>query len=451
MYNRPRRAECSISGMRRATLLFIALILSLTGGFHYRGVSLAIAQNSPGSEPPPAGATGANPCGPGGHFTDGPYARCDCSHPEMPCPVICWFSNSAQKVLCYPRQDIFLAPGRNPLPTCTSSNPSPQSLMNVAGCIQASSVASSTPLQGGVSEASSPVMSSDESGTPEPVSPLPGAISETGPSETGPSDASSTPDDTPVQPPAPLPPRGSPIRGVTVLGDPTFTTSVAHCFDLYLATPGELSGLTWSLQSALQTDGPNLRTITIAQSVLPGISSTHDQSAPTYNGFTRTDPANPNRSIAGPGASARIDISSNYSPATPNSILQTDEHYARPLTSDEIALAQEQYPNGVLETLDALATGFCIALIHEIGHAYDMLIGMDSTNPLGGGAIAIPNPLNPPSAGETPNSNPENYITADEERAVYWENAYRIFHQPYRLRTTYSTYPLPSGTTNLSP
>jgi hypothetical protein len=206
-----------------------------------------------------------------------------------------------------------------------------------------------------------------------------------------------------------------------------------------------------SLQSALRTDGLNVRTITIAQSVLPGISSTHDQSAPAYNGFTRTDPANPNQSIAGPGASARIDISSNFSPRTPKSILQTDEQYARALTPDQIAQAQRQYPDGVLETSDDLATGFCIALIHEIGHAYDMLIGMDSTNPLGGGAFVIPNPIDPPAPGETPNSNPEKYITSDEERAVYWENAYRIFHPPYAVRATYSTYPLPADATNLSP
>lgn len=450
MNNRPC-TECSFSGMRRARLLCIAVVLSLIGGVRYGSIPLAIAQSGPGSAPPPAGTMGMNPCGPGGHFTDGPYARCDCSHPEKPCPVICWFSNSAQQVLCYPRQDIYLAYGRNPLPTCTSSNPSPQSLLNVAGCIQPSPDASSTPLQGSASVTASSSMSPDESETSESAGPLPSAISETGPSNEG-TVPDSTPDNTPIQPPPSFTASGpSPMEGVIVLGDPTFTTSVAHCFDLYVATPGQLNLLMGSLQSALQAGGPTSQTITIAQSVLPGISSTHDQSAPAYDGFLRLDPSNPNRSMAGPGASARIDISSNYSPTTPNSILQTDEQYARMLTPDEITRALRQYPDGVLETSDRLAAGFCIALIHEIGHAYDMLIGMDNTNPLGGGAIAIPNPINPPAPGETPNSNPEKYITAGEERAVYWENAYRIFHPPYTVRTTYSTYPLPSGATNLVP
>lgn len=150
-------------------VLALAIVFLLAGLSPDARLQEARAQQTPGSmaQTAPDSGTGTDPCGPGGIYTAGPYARCDCSDPSQPCPVICWWSNSAQSVLCAPRQDLYKASltvevscqvvpstcnsARSvglPLVECPSANPTRQELDPLGGaCIQGS-----PPLQGGVSE-----------------------------------------------------------------------------------------------------------------------------------------------------------------------------------------------------------------------------------------------------------------------------------------------------------
>jgi hypothetical protein len=115
----------------RTLAALLAILLTING------VGQVRAAHSSTLGPGPGALNGTNPCVVGSHYTAGPYARCDCS--QLPCPVICWWSNSAQQVLCYPRHDVYVAFGRN-LPTCSSPNPPPRELMNVIGCLQANAL-----------------------------------------------------------------------------------------------------------------------------------------------------------------------------------------------------------------------------------------------------------------------------------------------------------------------
>jgi hypothetical protein len=271
--------------------------------------------------------------------------------------------------------------------------------------------------------------------------------------------------------PAPAPPPTPPLPearpGIRVNGDPTFQAAVAHCFELYDATPGPLRReLMPLLRDALTppTNGIATRTVTIEKWPRPA-SFTHDLSAPAFDGSTRINPANAAQSIAGRGASALIGITTDYETANPRTVLKRDEAYFRHLTPEEVRTAQALYPAGALdsERSDPLMD-FCTGLIHELGHAYDILMGMEETSPLGGGAFDVPNPNDPPreiedppGSGifrfETPDDPGAHYsfLYQSEVRAVYWENAFRIYHPPYAVRTTYDTYPLPASATSTTP
>jgi Effector protein len=151
--------------MRRQSLLrtlavVLAMLLTINGVGQVRAAHISMANPGPGV------LDGTNPCGPGGHFTAGPYARCDCG--QLPCPVICWWSNSAQQVLCYPRHDVYVAFGGN-LPTCSSANPPKSELLNIVGCLQ-SSPADASASQNPTSGPDETTPSLGESPVPQPVS-----------------------------------------------------------------------------------------------------------------------------------------------------------------------------------------------------------------------------------------------------------------------------------------
>jgi hypothetical protein len=199
--------------MRRQSLLrtlaaVLAIMLTIDGVSEARAAQISTPGPSPGVQ------DGTNPCGPGGHFTAGPYARCDCV--QLPCPVICWWSNSARQVLCYPRHDVYVAFGGN-LPTCSSANPPKSELLNIVGCLQ------NSPVDGNASQ--NPTSGPDETPPSMGESPAPQPVGQVG------SDCSAASfEDRLVEGGAPCPTLPS-----IVVPDQSIASTVTDCFRAFRA------------------------------------------------------------------------------------------------------------------------------------------------------------------------------------------------------------------------
>jgi hypothetical protein len=239
----------------------------------------------------------------------------------------------------------------------------------------------------------------------------------------------------------PLPPR------IRIEGNQTFQDQVTHCFDLYYATPGPVGHLLSMLESRDPDKGAPFPAKLVFIRFTSGSPYAHDLSEAALDGYMRVSVDDPFAGIRagvwsnGPGASAAINI--NSSPLTfADSDLLTDEITARPLTPEERASALGQYPAGAGEQHDVLASGFCIWLIHELAHATDIVYGQDDPRPFVGD-VPIPNPYYQPRPGDTPQNAPERFVIRDEKWASGFENAYRFYHPPYTIRTSYDGLLLP--------
>lgn len=302
---------------------------------------------------------------------------------------------------------------------------------------------SSTALTGGVTATatatgSNPPQSGGVGTGPGPGDNPPGGGPGSGPGNTPPGGGpgsgpgnnppSNTPTPGPQQPPAPA---LNPIRQHVVVqsDDMNFVNRVSHCFDLYESTPGGLQDLIQFINAPDLPFTVYIRPVdaTIKNEITYDTSMFDYANVPMYpppydyqqatSGFMipTYDPSSQTTVWQnGPGASALIyiDPSAPSGPDTPADI-------PTPNAPDPFTVFSAPPDD----------TGLCVHLIHELGHAYDIMHGADDWT-------VIPNdgPLQP-GCDDTGG------IKQSEINASTWENWYRYYHAP-TLRATYC-YPLP--------